>query len=99
MSGDTQEAERDPREWPPRWYRSRPEVLTYEMILQIVRQNAVLETKLDDARGDIANLTKKVESLELSRAQNRGSIDLGKWVANAVWALGLAIIGTGVWTR
>lgn len=81
------------RDWPPPWYRTRPEVLTYEGVLSLVRQQAVLETKLDTAIKDIGELRHQVRSLELARAETIAKSKYSSWIWNSVWGAALAIIG------
>ena len=93
--------EKDPiiRDWPGPWYRSRPEVLTYETVLRLTAKVAVMESKLDDARKTISGLASEVQSLALSRATATGTVDVWKWVGNTVWGLFLTAITAGVWFK
>lgn len=75
-------------------------MVTWEEVQKITTRLERLDAKLDAVLGlasDVSGLEERLRAIELWQAAATQRTSSWTWVRDAVWALALAIIGTGVW--
>jgi len=80
------------------------QAITHQQVIDIFSKLAEMNVKLDGimqaertTTRDLKDLAKRIAVLEQERAVKRGKWGTIEWLWQALYALILAIVGTGVW--